>query len=65
MSTLERHGSLSQTQNGFIRGSDGTLFTLSETLAKRKHQRTEMFYLFLDFKKAFDTVDHTLLWKKL
>ena len=24
-----------------------------------------MFCLFLDFKKAFDTVDHTLLWKKL
>ena len=65
MATLERHCSLSQKQHGFMRGCDSPLFTLSETLANRKDQRTETFCLFLDYKKAFDTVDHTLLWKKL
>ena len=65
MVTLERHCSLSQTQDGFIRGCDSPLFTLSETLANCKDQRTETFCLFLDMNTAFDTVDHTLLWKKL
>lgn len=65
---LKKHkavGALSPTQSGFIRGCDGALFTLSETLAARRRAGRTIYCLRLDFRKALDSVCHPLLWKRM
>jgi hypothetical protein len=39
--------------------------TLKEILRKRKNSDKKTFLLFVDFRKAFDTVWHDGLWKRL
>lgn len=52
-------------QDRFIRGYDVSLLTLVETFSSRKQAGRTTFSLFLDFRKAFDTVCHTSLWRRL
>ena len=40
-----------------------TLFTLIDHYVNKKNNK--LFLCFVDFRKAFDKVDHSLLWKKV
>jgi hypothetical protein len=68
-SRLTKHfeGILGDEQGGFRPGRSTVdqIFTLHETLAARKAEHKETFLLFVDFRKAFDTVWHNGLWKRL
>lgn len=59
---------LPENQAGFrvARGCEDHVFTLSAVIgiSLRLPQRT-IFAVFVDFKRAFDSVDHRLLWLKL
>lgn len=62
-SATESQGLRSPTQCGFRKGL-GTLdaiFTLNHLIAQARHQSTCLYVLFVDFKKAFDTVDRSMM----
>ena len=57
---------LLENQCGFRKGYQTTdhtfiLFTLIDHYVNKKN--TKLFLCFVDFRKAFDKVDHSLLWK--
>ena len=76
-SWVEKHQKLSKWQGGFRRkmGCDIQCFrllsiaTILHQFAKpkgyNKKSQGRVFSCFVDFKKAYDSVDHLLLWKKL
>ena len=41
------------------------IFILNTAIQSRKKRRKQLYTSFVDFSKAFDTVDHRLLWSKL
>ena len=57
---------LLKNQCGFRKGYQTTdhIFTLF-TLIDHYVKKEKLFLCFVDFKKAFDKVDHSFLWKKL
>ena len=54
-------------QFGFRKGhrTSDPIFVLNSLLEKTKWKRKRLFCCFIDFQKAFDSVSHGLLWKKL
>ena len=64
---VEAHGLLGEVQNGFRKGRNGAdnSFILDTILWKMKALRRKVHMGFLDLTKAYDTVDRTILWKKL
>lgn len=65
---MEDNNILPDAQAGFRRGRGclDNLFSLAATLNCRLRQKKALqFLLFVDFKRAFDSVNHKLLWMKL
>ena len=64
---VETHGLLGEVQNGFRKGRNGAdnSFVLDTILWKMKALRKKVHMGFVDLTKAYDTVDRTILWKKL
>ena len=67
MSYLEKNNILNSFQHGFRSGHSCTaqLLTIIEELANSIDSHKQVDVLFLDFAKAFDTVPHQRLLKKL
>ena len=65
--TTHMESQLSEDQGGFRPGRStiDQVFTLHETLKERREQKKESYLFFVDFRKAFDTVWHNGLWKRL
>ncbi len=63
----EHNDLLSDTQNGFRKGRSTTdhLGTLASVIETRKLQRKSTFVAFIDFRKAYDSINRSLLWTKL
>ena len=66
-SWAEEENVLVDQQNGFRKGRSTIdhLSTLNNIIETRKRQRKSTFCAFIDFKKAYDIVDRTILWDKL
>ncbi|VDI32581.1 Hypothetical predicted protein, partial [Mytilus galloprovincialis] len=64
---LEDNNYLCEKQNGFWKGRscEEHIHSLYQTLNDTKISRKSTFACFIDRKKAFDTVNRTLLWYKL
>ena len=64
---LESNNLLSDTQNGFRAGRSciDHIFSLVTILRNRKLQGKETFLCFVDFRRAFDSVNHNLLFHVL
>lgn len=66
---LADHGeiTLGEYQGGFRwgRSTVDQALTLYEVLRQRKREKKDTFLCFVDFRKAFDTVWHSGLWKRL
>ena len=62
-----KHITLHEGQAGFVKGEScaDNLYCVSEVLMQRHQQRTPTYALYLDVKKAFDTVWRDGLWYKL
>ncbi len=58
---------LVDSQNGFRKDSScaDNLSTLAEIVNTRKQRGLSTYESFIDFSKAFDRVDHNMLWWKL
>jgi hypothetical protein len=61
------NGVISPAQTGFVamHGCEYHIFTLLETLRHRVRQGKDSVVIFLDFKKAYDSVPQALLWDVL
>ena len=64
---LESNDLLAEEQNGFHKGRScqDHIFTLNTVLDGRKVLRQSTFACFIDFRKAFDSVNRALLWHKM
>ncbi|CAG2240243.1 unnamed protein product [Mytilus edulis] len=64
---LEDNSLLSEEQNGFrkLRSCLDHIYSLCTILRNRKLANKDTFLCFIDFQKAFDSVDHNLLFHKL
>ena len=60
-------GVLTEAQCGFRqkRSTIDMIFSLRQIQEKAIEQNKELYVVFIDFRKAFDTVDRPLLWKVL
>lgn len=58
---------LSDEQNGFRpgRSCQDHIFTLMSIIENRFQQKKDTFACFIDFRKAFDSVNRSLLWNKI
>ncbi|KAF6214375.1 hypothetical protein GE061_009115 [Apolygus lucorum] len=57
-----------ENQNGFrkARGTADSIFTLASVVSiATRHPGRKLFTAFIDFRRAFDSVSHVLLWRKL
>jgi sorting nexin-29 len=63
---MEGLGVRAVTQCGFRRehGTIDVLFTLTHLINQARHQRKKLYVVFIDFKKAFDTVPRDLLLER-
>ena len=63
----EINGIYVDEQNGFrrLRSCLDHLYVLNTILRNRKQQGLHTYCCFVDFAKAFDSVNHTMLWHKL
>ena len=63
----EVHDIYADEQNGFrkLRSCLDHLFVLNTILRNRKQQRLDTYCCFVDFAKAFDSVNYDALWHKL
>ena len=66
-SFLERNNLLTKFQNGFRtrRSTAQTIFDYLSDLTNTYNKKEETIAIYIDFKKAFDAVNHSLLIKKL
>jgi hypothetical protein len=64
---LEQHELRSPFQAGFRRGHStmDQAFVLNHIIEAAKHQGSQVYCAFVDFRKAFDTVRHEHLWDRL
>jgi len=67
MEHLETNNLLNDNQDGFRekRSTAGTIARLTDKILKDRNKGKSTAAAFIDFTKAFDTVDHTILLKKL
>lgn len=58
---------IEEFQYGFRKGRSCTdcIFTISQLIEKRKEFNLPTFFAFIDYEKAFDRVDRSILWKIL
>ena len=64
---LDTHHILTEEQNGFRKkhSTIDTIFRYTTDLQMNKNNKVNTISLYVDFKKAFDTVNHKLLLRKL
>ena len=64
---LEEHKYLDPKQNGFRskHSTEETIFDFTSDLSIAKNKKLDSLAIFVDFKKAFDTVNHKILSNKL
>ncbi|UYV83678.1 SETMAR [Cordylochernes scorpioides] len=65
---IENRKLIAENQAGFRRGysCQDHIFTLTSLIQMTlSHKRRKLYAFFVDLKKAFDTVPHLLLWRKL
>ena len=67
MEHLDTNNLLNDIQNGFRKkhSTIDTIFKFTSTLQSHKNLKFNTIALFIDFKKAFDTVNHKILLEKL
>ena len=67
MKHAEAHEIMPTFQFGFVRGRNtlGAISLLKEIVLRRLHNRKRTYVAFIDFKKAFDTIDRSKLLCKL
>ncbi|XP_041934160.1 uncharacterized protein LOC121696990 [Alosa sapidissima] len=58
---------LPETQCGFrkCRSTTDMIFALRQLLEKSREQRRDLYITFIDLSKAFDTINHDMLWEQL
>ena len=63
----EEHGFLTEHQNGFRKHRCGAhhLFCMMKSLKILRSMGKQARIFFLDYRKAFDTVPHDILWNRL
>jgi len=63
----ERNNLIAEEQAGFRRGyrTQDNIFTLFGSIQKYINRRKTLYVCFIDFRKAFDSVDRNCLWKCL
>ena len=63
----EDNNILSDAQNGFRkkRSTIDHIFTLNALIEKYLGKQSKFFVAFIDFQKAFDTINQTVLWQIL
>ena len=66
-SFLNRFNLITKNQYGFIKGcsTEDAVSQLTEFLYKNLNSKFYSIAIFIDFRKAFDTIDHQILFKKL
>ncbi|XP_050516124.1 uncharacterized protein LOC126890986 [Diabrotica virgifera virgifera] len=67
-SWCEEYHILPESQAGFRpgRGCIDNVYTLSSVIQFHiRHKKRKLFSIFVDFKRAFDSINHALLWQKL
>ena len=64
---VENNNKLTDSQNGFrkTRSTIDQLSTLTNIIETRKLQKKQTFVCFVDFRKAYDTINRNILWQKL
>ena len=64
---LDEKGILNDEQNGFVkeRSTIDHISTLTSIIETRKKCKLSTFVSFIDFKKAYDSVNRSLLFKKI
>ena len=67
LSHLDQYNILTEFQNGFRKNHStiDTIFRYTTDLQNNKNNKLNTICLYVDFKKAFDTVNHKLLIKKI
>jgi hypothetical protein len=63
----KQHGLCAKGQAGFCKDYRTTdqLFILRTLIEQSKAKKKALYFYFVDFKKAFDTVPHEVLWQVL
>jgi hypothetical protein len=63
----ENNGILPESQGGLIksRGCDDQIFTLSSLIQIHTRKNRQLFALFIDFERAFPSINHNKLWDKM
>ena len=66
-SWAEQNDKIVDEQNGFRKSRSTTdhILSLTSIIDTRKKVKKSTFCAFIDFKKAYDTIDRNLLWKRL
>ena len=64
---IESQNILPDTQNGFrkLRSTTDNIYILNHIINSKLHNGKKIYAFFVDFKSAFDTIDRSLLFKKL
>lgn len=64
---IETNNLLPENQSGFRekRGCNDNIFVLNSIIQLQKMKKQKAYLIFVDFKKAFDSVNHQKLWAKL
>ena len=64
---LDDYGVLGEEQAGFRSGYSTAdhVFVLNMLIELYSYKKKKLFCAFIDYKKAFDSIDRTLLWQKL
>ena len=64
---LETNNLLCDEQNGFRKNRSclDHIFTLTTIIKNRQHEKLPTYACFVDFAKAFDSVNHELLWNTI
>ena len=63
----EKENKLTNNQFGFQKGKStmDCIFTFYSIITKTLHAGEKLYCVFVDYEKAFDKIDRTLLWQKL